>query len=58
MCLPLIVDADQRSRKSRDLEFLGDDQRDWLAIEKNFGVIERTKGRAGGRDLVRILFVR
>ena len=44
MCLLLIFDADQRSRKARDLEFLGDDQCYRLAIEKDFG-----RHRADGR---------
>src|SRR5207244_9052662 len=45
--LALIFDANERSRKSRDLELLRDDQRHWLAAEQDFVVIERTEGRAG-----------
>src|SRR6266576_2755635 len=56
--LALIFDADQQSRNSRDLELLRDDQRHRLAAEQDFVVIERTEGRAGGRDLVGIFLVR
>ncbi|MEI4927467.1 hypothetical protein Q8G50_33665, partial [Klebsiella pneumoniae] len=40
-------DANERSRKSRDLEFLRDDQRHRLTAEQDFVIVKRTEGRAG-----------
>ena len=47
MCLRLVLDMHQRGRKTRDLPFLGDHQRDRLAVELDLVVEERTKRRTG-----------
>jgi hypothetical protein len=57
MRLLLVLDADERSRKSRDLELLRDNQRHRLTTEVNLVVIERTERRTRGGNLVFILLV-
>jgi hypothetical protein len=57
MRLLLVLDADERSRESRDLELLRDNQRHRLTTEVNSVVIERTERRTRGGDLVFILLV-
>ena len=54
----MILDAHQRRREARNLEFFGNDQRDRLPAEANLVVIERTKRGAGRRDVVVVGFVR
>ena len=52
VALRLILDMHERGRKTRDLPLLGDHQRDRLAVELDLVIVERTKRRAGWRDLV------
>ena len=57
VALRLILDMHERGRKTRDLPLLGDHQRDRLSVEEDFVVVERTKRRALGRDVVVIALV-
>src|SRR4029077_2755750 len=52
VALRLILDTHERGRKTCDLPLLGDHQRDRLAVELDLVIVERTKRRAGWRDLV------
>src|SRR5262249_22040021 len=45
MCFFVVVHADQRRRETRNLPFLGDDQRDWLSTEPNRAVVKRPERR-------------
>jgi hypothetical protein len=49
-----VFDAHQRRRKTCDLPFLGEDQRDRLSAEDDLVVVERPEGRAFRRHVIAI----